>query len=137
MEHSFSLERVIGIGGFFFRARDALALRQWYTEHLGVDPSPTSYTERAWWQEGGPTVFEPFSADGDFFSRGRSWMINFRVRDLDAMVEQLRAAGTEVEVDPDLYPNGRFATTSDPEGNPIQLWEPTPDALESTPDSQT
>jgi glyoxylase I family protein len=51
-------------------------------------------------------------------------MINFRVASLDAMVEQLRAAGIEVEVDPDPYPNGRFATLHDPESNPIQLWEP-------------
>ncbi len=51
-------------------------------------------------------------------------MISFRVRDLDVMVAQLRSAGTKVEVDPEAYPNGRFATTADPEGNPIQLWEP-------------
>ena len=52
------------------------------------------------------------------------WMVNFRVDDLDAMVEQLRAAGIEVEVEEETYPNGRFATLKDPEGNPIQLWEP-------------
>lgn len=51
-------------------------------------------------------------------------MINFRVRNLDAMTAQLRAAGIDVEIDPELYPYGRFARLSDPEGNPIQLWEP-------------
>jgi predicted enzyme related to lactoylglutathione lyase len=51
-------------------------------------------------------------------------MINFRVRSLDAMVAQLQAAGIEVAVDPQSYPNGRFARLSDPEGNPIELWEP-------------
>ena len=52
------------------------------------------------------------------------WGINFRVRDLDAMVDQLRTAGIEVEVDDELYPNGRFAQLHDPEGNAVQLWEP-------------
>ena len=118
------MERVTGIGGFFFRARDADALRYWYADNLGVDLTPTSYGEEPWRQEAGPTVFEAFDADADFFGTDKPWVINFRVRDLDAMVEQLRSAGSEVEIDPETYPNGRFASTTDPEGNPIQLWEP-------------
>lgn len=51
-------------------------------------------------------------------------MINFRVRDLDAMVAQLKRGGIAVDVDPQMYPNGRFAKLHDPEGNPVQLWEP-------------
>jgi predicted enzyme related to lactoylglutathione lyase len=51
-------------------------------------------------------------------------MVNFRVRDLAAMVAQLRASGIAVKVDPESYPNGRFARLTDPEGNPIELWEP-------------
>jgi hypothetical protein len=54
----------------------------------------------------------------------KTWMVNFRVRDLDAMVAQLRGAGISVEIDQQRYPNGRFARLNDPEGNPIQLWEP-------------
>ncbi|MNL18893.1 Glyoxalase-like domain protein [compost metagenome] len=54
------------------------------------------------------------------------WMVNFRVDDLDAMTEQLRAAGIEVTADPKTYPNGRFARLYDPEGNPIELWQPNP-----------
>jgi glyoxylase I family protein len=70
-------------------------------------------------------VFAPFSAETDYFGRdGQQWMINLRVRDLDAMAEQLRTAGIDVEIDAELYPNGRFARLADPEGNPIQLWEP-------------
>ena len=53
-----------------------------------------------------------------------TWMINFRVADLDRIVVQLQGAGEAVEVDPQTYPNGRFATLRDPEGNGIQLWEP-------------
>jgi glyoxylase I family protein len=129
------MERVTGIGGFFFRARDDEALARWYEVTLGVDPAPQSYDVRPWWQEAGPTVWNPYSEVGPYFEGDPDWILNFRVRDLDAMVEQLRKAGNEVEVDPESYPNGRFATTHDPEGNVIQLWEPTPDALERTPDS--
>jgi glyoxylase I family protein len=119
------MERVTGIGGLFFRARDPLALGRWYADNLGIDVPPPTYDDEPWRQEAGPTVFAPFSADTDFFARDeQSWMVNFRVRDLDAMAEQLRAAGSEVEIDPEEYPNGRFARLADPEGNPIQLWEP-------------
>jgi glyoxylase I family protein len=129
------MERVTGIGGLFFRARDPDALARWYADHLGIDPAPTSYEERPWWQQQGPTVLSPFPADSDAFGRlEQTWMLNLRVRDLDAMVAQLRAAGIEVTPDPQTYPNGRFAGTADPQGNPIQLWEPTPDALQEPPD---
>lgn len=130
------MERVTGIGGFFFRAKDPDRLRSWYAEQLGVDPTPRSYGEPPWWQEAGPTVFESFSADTGFFEGEQAWMINFRVRDLDAMVGQLQSAGIDVEVDSEVYPNGRFAQLRDPESNPIQLWEPTPAALERTSDTQ-
>lgn len=128
------MERVTGIGGLFFRARDPAALARWYADHLGIDPVPASYEEWPWWQQQGPTVFSPFPADSDTFGRPeQAWMLNLRVRDLDAMVAQLRAAGVEVTPDPQAYPNGRFAITADPEGNPIQLWEPTQDALQEPP----
>jgi predicted enzyme related to lactoylglutathione lyase len=128
------MERVTGIGGMFFKARDPDALAHWYAEHLGVDRVPTSHDERAWWQEPGPTAFAPFPADTDSFGRpDQAWKLNFRVRDLDAMITQLRQAGIEVTADPETYPIGRFATTTDPEGNPIELWEPTPAALQEPP----
>lgn len=118
------MERVHGIGGFFFRARDPKSIAQWYAAHLGVTLTPQDYDAPAWRQEAGTTVFEPFSHDTTYFGRAEQmWMINFRVRDLAAMVAQLRAAGIEVEVDTETYPNGRFARLQDPEGNPIQLWQ--------------
>lgn len=118
------MEKVLGIGGFFFRARDPEGLSRWYEEMLGVAPPPASYEQRAWEQRPGPTVFSPFAADSDYFgSPEQHWMLNFRVRDLEAMVRQLQAAGVEVEVDPEHYPNGWFARLADPEGNPIQLWQ--------------
>lgn len=119
------MERVTGIGGFFFRARDTERLAQWYEQHLGVTRVPDSYDQESWEQTAGPTVFAPFAQDTGYFGRPeQQWMINFRVRNLTAMVAQLRAAGIEVEIDPETYPNGHFARLQDPEGNPIQLWEP-------------
>jgi glyoxylase I family protein len=120
------VERVEGIGGFFFSASDPGALAAWYAEHLGVPPPPASYDAEVWVQREGPTVFAPFPADeGESPNLGRSgWGINFRVGDLDAIVVQLRAAGIDVTVDAEAYPNGRFAQLEDPEGNAIQLWEP-------------
>ena len=110
--------RVTGIGGVFFRARDPDTLSEWYAEHLGVTFEPL------WEQEAGPTVWAPFKEDTDYFGRPeQAWMINFRVDDLDAMVSQLRDAGIDVEPGPGDEA-GRFARTWDPEGNPVELWEP-------------
>ena len=119
------MQRVTGIGGVFFRAKDPAALGQWYKDHLGIDLVPADYGQKSWSQEAGPTVFAPFPHDTDYFGHAdRQWMINLRVQNLDAMVEQLRMAKIEVSVDPATYPNGRFARLHDPEGNPIELWEP-------------
>jgi glyoxylase I family protein len=118
-------ERVLGIGGLFFRSQDPKALAEWYQRHLGIDPTPTDYQQPVWRQTAGPTVFAPFPADTKYFgSPQQAWMVNFRVRNLDAMVAQLRAAGITVEIDSQQYPNGRFARLHDPDGNPIELWEP-------------
>jgi len=118
-------ERVQGIGGLFFRGRDPKALAEWYQQHLGIDPTPTDYNQPVWQQAAGPTVFAPFPMDTKYFgSSTQAWMVNFRVLNLDAMVAQLRAAAIAVEVDSKVYPNGRFARLHDPEGNPIELWEP-------------
>ena len=113
------------IGGLFFRAREPKALAAWYFEHLGVDPTPTDYGQSPWRQAAGPTAFAPFDFDTAYFGRQeQAWMVNFRVRDLAAMVRQLDSAGIPVTVDPEKYPNGSFARLSDPEGNPIELWQP-------------
>jgi glyoxylase I family protein len=71
-------------------------------------------------------VFAPFGAEHweSPYLGPSGWGINFRVSDLDGFVDQLRAAGIEVEVDPEIYPNGRFASLHDPEGNAVQLWQP-------------
>ncbi len=118
------MQHVTGIGGLFFRSKDPAALGQWYKEHLGIDLVPGDYSQKPWSQEAGPTVFAPFPHDTVYFGPAdKQWMINLRVRNLDAMVEQLRAAKIDVSVDPETHPNGRFARLLDPEGNPIELWE--------------
>ena len=120
-----SAHRVTGIGGFFFRAKDPETLSRWYLEHFGIDPVPSDYAQHPWSQKAGPTVFAPFPQDTDYFGKAeKQWMINFRVADLEAIAAQLRAAKIEITVDSEEYPNGRFARLFDPEGNPIELWQP-------------
>lgn len=119
------MERVTGIGGFFFRASDPEALANWYRDRLGVDPVPQTYEQEPWRQQAGVTAFAPFDQGSEMIGPPeKTWMINFRVDDLDTIVDQLRSAGETVDVDPERYPNGRFAELRDPEGNGIQLWQP-------------
>ncbi len=118
-------ESVTGIGGFFFRAHDPKALSLWYQDHLGVFVVPQSKSDPVWNQQAGPTAFQPFGEKSTYFGDpAKQWMLNFRVGDLDRIARQLQAAGIEVKVDPATYPNGRFAHLHDPEGNPIELWQP-------------
>jgi predicted enzyme related to lactoylglutathione lyase len=116
------VERVQGIGGYFLRAADPAALGAWYRERLGLEAD-----EHGTWQQGpGVTVFATFEADTDYFgSRAQQAMLNFRVRDLDAMLAQLRDSGADVadEVE-DMEGVGRFGWVTDPEGNRVELWQP-------------
>lgn len=114
------MRNVTGLGGVFFRARDPDALTAWYARHLGIEGEPV------WSQEAGFTVFAPFPADTGYFGRPeQQFMLNFRVRDLDALMADLRAAGIEVETRAEWDSAvGRFARIHDPEGNPVELWEP-------------
>ncbi len=113
---------VTGIGGLFFRAKDPDALAQWYKTHLGV----VWDGGEPWRQEAGPTVIVPFADDTGHWPAGKAWMINFRVTELDQLLSQLRQAGVDVRTDPawDTPEIGRFARIHDPEGNPVELWEP-------------
>jgi catechol 2,3-dioxygenase-like lactoylglutathione lyase family enzyme len=120
------VEKVVGIGGVFFRAEDPGALREWYADNLGLVDPPGG----VWRQEGGPTVFAPFSWDTDHFGDGgQQFMFNFRVGDLGAMLAQLRDTGVEVVREEEEEGAGRFAWVVDPEGNRVELWEPEPDGF--------
>ena len=116
------MEGVLGIGGYFIRAADPEALAAWYRDCLGLDTDENGL----WRQEAGPTVFATFASETDYFgSRAQQVMMNFRVRDLDAMLAQLRAKGADVaEEAQDMEGVGRFGWVTDPEGNRIELWQP-------------
>ncbi|MEU2347764.1 VOC family protein [Modestobacter sp. NPDC049651] len=116
------MERVLGIGGLFLRATDPVALGAWYREALGLDAD-----EHGLWEpDAGPTVFAAFApGTGPFGSPAQSAAVNFRVRDLDAMLAQLRAHGAEVAAETEEMPGvGRFGWVTDPEGNRVELWQP-------------
>ena len=120
---------VVGMGGYFFRAKDPETLKAWYREHLavgggmGTDAKGES-NPYLWYQQSGPTVFEPFKADSDYFPADRSAMINLRVSDLKGLLEKLRGAGIEITQEQSHEGMGSFARVHDPDGNPIELWEP-------------
>jgi predicted enzyme related to lactoylglutathione lyase len=116
------MERVLGVGGYFLRAADPVALGAWYRECLGLDADENGL----WRPDAGVTVFATFESGTDYFgSRAQQTMLNFRVRDLDAMLAQLRARGADVaEEAQDMEGVGRFGWVTDPEGNRVELWQP-------------
>lgn len=113
------MAKAVGIGGVFFRATDTKALALWYETHLGIGGF--------WRQDEGFTVFQPFERSSSYFPADRAFMLNFRVDDLDGLIAQLQAAGITVETRKEEWDSpetGRFARIHDPEGNPIELWQP-------------
>jgi glyoxylase I family protein len=112
---------VSGIGGIFFRSKDHKSLAKWYEDHFGIS--------MAWEQEKGATAFAPFKADTDYFgSTDQQFMMNFRVTDIDKLVDRLKAAGVKIDenrMDDESY--GKFAWVYDPEDRKIELWEPVND----------
>lgn len=119
---------VVGMGGYFFRAKDPETLKAWYRDHLGVGggcgtDADGQSNEWVWFHEGGPMVFSPFNESSDYFPADKTAMVNLRVRDLDGLLDELRAAGIEITREESMDGVGRFARIHDPEGNPIELWE--------------
>ena len=113
---------MLGIGGYFVRASDPGALSAWYRDCLGLDADENGL----WHQEPGPTVFAAFERNTDYFgAQTQHAMLNFRVRDLDAMLAQLRSKGADVSPETqDLDGVGRFGWVTDPEGQRVELWQP-------------
>eukprot|EP01122_Echinamoeba_exundans_P006277 TRINITY_DN172_c1_g1_i1.p1 TRINITY_DN172_c1_g1~~TRINITY_DN172_c1_g1_i1.p1 ORF type:complete len:132 (+),score=10.35 TRINITY_DN172_c1_g1_i1:76-471(+) len=108
---------VQGIGGLFFRAQDPVALAKWYSTHLGIGAK--------WTQASGVTAFQPFPTSSSYFGEEKQFMLNLRVTELDALIARLESQGIVVERGADWDGEfGRFARIHDPEGNPIELWEP-------------
>jgi predicted enzyme related to lactoylglutathione lyase len=124
------MERVTGIGGVFFKSKDPEALRAWYRDHLGLTLSEYGICVFEWADEADPkrpgqTVWSLFPADTKSFDPSPApFMLNYRVRNLEAMLTQLRKLGAKVEEKVDDSEYGKFGWVSDPEGNRIELWEP-------------
>lgn len=113
-----------GIGGVFIRARDAEALRRWYSEHLGIAIDGDSGAQFTW-TSGGSSVFSIFEESSPYFGRlDQPCMINFRVDELGGVLAQLRAAGVEVIDETADAEYGKFGWAVDPEGNRFELWQP-------------
>ena len=114
---------VTGIGGLFFRSQDPGARADWYRDHRGIDAGAEGQGA-VWMQEAGMTVFAPFTADTQAFAADQPFMLNFRVTELDALIDRLRRADIAVEMRPEWTSDfGRFVRVQDPEGLPIELWE--------------
>ena len=124
MRHDLHVERVTGIGGVFLRARDPDALASWYERHLGV-PREEGQTYAVFTTNREAHVWSVFPEDTDYWPVEKQAMVNFVVRDLDAMRAQLRAEGIAVDdATHELEGIGRFGWATDPEGNRFELWEP-------------
>ena len=123
------MKRVTGIGGVILKAKDAPGLRAWYQRHLGIDVQAWGGAAFTWTDSkgaptGGTTVWSIASADEQFAPSKASFMVNYRVENLDALLAQLREEGVQVDDRVEELEYGRFGWVLDPEGNRIELWEP-------------
>ena len=117
------MERVVGIGGVFLRSAEPEALRAWYETHLGI--SISEWGGNVFVAEAGDaTVWSIFPGETEYWPAEQQTMVNYRVRDLDAVLAQLRAAGAEVDERVEEQEFGRFGWAVDPDGNRFELWEP-------------
>ncbi|MFH1177288.1 MAG: VOC family protein [Acidobacteriota bacterium] len=126
------MQRVTGIGGIFFKASDAVALREWYRRHLGLDVQEWGGVTFRWHEPETPetegaTVWSVFPASSGYFDPSTApFMVNYRVADLAAVLEALRAEGCTVDERTETSEFGKFGWVMDPEGNRVELWEPPP-----------
>ena len=126
------MKRVTGVGGIFFLAKDPVALRAWYKQHLGIDVQEWGGTAFKWADEAGnpttgTTVWSIGGPSGDYFAPSKApFMINYRVPDLAALLDALRKEGCNVLEKSDDSEYGKFGWVIDPEGNKIELWQPNP-----------
>ena len=123
------MKRVTGIGGVFFKAKDPKALGAWYRRHLGLNVEEWGGVAFRWAEDNpngaGTTIWRPFNEDTSYFApSASSFMVNFRVADLHALLAALRAEGCEVQDKVDESEYGKFGWVLDPEGNKVELWEP-------------
>lgn len=122
------MKKVIGIGGIFFKCNDPKAMKEWYSKNLGFGNE--EYGTNFEWREAdsdkaGSTVWSPFSSGTKYFEPStKDFMINYRVEDIEGLVDQLKKDGITVVDEIASYEYGKFVHILDPEGNKIELWEP-------------
>jgi len=120
-------KRVTGLGGFFFKCEDPDKIKEWYRTHLGMDTD--RYGHSFWWkdQEGNDclTQWSPMTEKTEYFQPSqKQFMMNFRVENLEELLEVLKAEGVTVVGEIERYDYGKFGWILDPEGNKLELWEP-------------
>ncbi len=120
-------KRVTGIGGIFFKTKDPKAVKDWYRDHLGLNTDQWGST--FWWKnkkgEDCSTQWSPFKEDTEYFEPSKKeFMINFRVENLEELLEALKAEGVQVMDKTEALEEGKFGWIVDLEGNKIELWEP-------------
>jgi len=123
------MERVQGIGGIFFKSKDPKALARWYAENLGVPVEDWGGASFEWSKQAdaaaASTIWSPFAADTTYFAPSSSaFMVNFRVRDLEAMLAQVASGGAKVFDERESSEFGSFGWFLDPDGNKVELWQP-------------
>jgi predicted enzyme related to lactoylglutathione lyase len=123
------MRRVTGIGGIFFKCEKPQNILEWYHKHLGISQVGESavfeWMQKDRPEEFGHTVWGPFEEATRYFSPSKKgFMINYRVENLEALIDQLREEGVEVVGEIEKYEYGKFGWVMDPEGNKIELWEP-------------
>lgn len=128
-------KRVTGIGGIFFKADDDSKMKEWYGKHLGIDSD--KYGHIFWWRQvdskekKGSTNWSIMKDSTNYFAPSKqSFMINYRVENLDELLVQLKKEGVEMVGEPETHSYGKFAWILDPEGNKIELWEPIDEVFE-------
>jgi catechol 2,3-dioxygenase-like lactoylglutathione lyase family enzyme len=128
------MAKVTGIGGVFFKTPDSQATAAWYRDRLGLPIEPWGGSVLHWRtlddaEERGYTVWSPFALDADKFDPSdQPFMMNYRVDDLAALLDELRAGGVQIVGELEQHENGKFAWIMDPDGRKIELWEPVPSA---------
>jgi predicted enzyme related to lactoylglutathione lyase len=119
------MERVVGVGGIFFKSKNPKKLAAWYRKNLGFEITFGAMAVFESSGKGEQTVWTTFEAKTKYFAPSKaSFMINYRVRSLDKMLAQLRKARASVDERVEESEFGKFGWASDPEGNRIELWEP-------------
>jgi predicted enzyme related to lactoylglutathione lyase len=129
------MKRVTSLGGIFFKCQDPEKMKKWYSDHLGLETDEYG-TNFEWRRSSDPTmkgftVWSPFSNDSKYFEPSKKeFMINYRVDNIEALIDVLRKEGVTILDDIDASEYGKFIHIIDPEGNKIELWEPNDDEFD-------